>query len=360
MPQLKFLEKVVNKFVLSSKKVSDKKIPNINTPKRILIIRQHNQFGDLLATTPLFRGLRECYPNVEISIVVSPQNFYAITQNEYIDREFIFDKKRLFNKKYRSELMKFLRHNYEIVIVPVTVAISNTSCVLAAFSDAKIRIGPNSLEGEINPLRKLFHFPIDLNWSVTPDRHVSDFGQDILKPLGASTDNLKANVNSSEADKSEVGKFLDSLNLSNNTKLVGFHIGAGKPPNRWDMKNFVKLIELINHEFNCVYYFTGSQADSDQFIELKSLIDFEPNLFVDRSIPELAALIEKSKLFITNDTGVMHVAGATSTNQISLFGPTNPKNWGPVGENKINIKLTDNINDISVEEVIPFVRKFLK
>jgi len=65
----------------------------------------------------------------------------------------------------------------------------------------------------------------------------------------------------------------------------------------------------------------------------------------------LAALIAKSNLFITNDTGVMHVAGTTKTPQISIFGPTNPFNWAPVGHQKYFLRKSELIDDVTVDDV---------
>ncbi|MGA9295126.1 MAG: glycosyltransferase family 9 protein, partial [Ignavibacteriaceae bacterium] len=64
------------------------------------------------------------------------------------------------------------------------------------------------------------------------------------------------------------------------------------------------------------------------------------------------ALISKSDLFISNDTGIMHVAGSTDTSQISIFGPTNPFNWAPIGNNKYFIRKSELIDDVSVKDVL--------
>ena len=72
---------------------------------------------------------------------------------------------------------------------------------------------------------------------------------------------------------------------------------------------------------------------------------------MNKRIPQLAALISVSDLFITNDTGVMHVAGATDTPQISIFGPTNPFNWSPLGPGKFFIRKSDLIDDVTVNDV---------
>ncbi len=58
-------------------------------------------------------------------------------------------------------------------------------------------------------------------------------------------------------------------------------------------------------------------------------------------------------LFITNDTGVMHVAAAAGVQTLSLFGPTDPLQWAPNGTQNRYINASDgDINSISIEEVV--------
>ena len=73
----------------------------------------------------------------------------------------------------------------------------------------------------------------------------------------------------------------------------------------------------------------------------------------------MAALISKSDLFISNDTGIMHVAGSTDTPQISIFGPTNPFNWAPIGNNKYFIRKSELIDDVSVQDVLKLCETIL-
>ncbi len=83
-------------------------------------------------------------------------------------------------------------------------------------------------------------------------------------------------------------------------------------------------------------------------------------LFINKPIPEVAALISKSDLFISNDTGIMHVSGTTNTPQISIFGPTNPFNWAPIGPNKYFIRKSELIEDVAVDDVYQLSNMILK
>ena len=243
-------------------------------------------------------------------------------------------------------------------IVPATVSISFTSCILGRLVNAPIRIGPASLNGKMNKYSFLFDRRVELDWRKYPDSHISDFGLEIVRPFGLNTKNFKTNILFDESDLNVAEKFLDSF-VSDEEKVLGFHIGAGKPPNRWALVNFADLIHKLNDEFNVKCYFTGSNSDKNELEFMRQNLNVEAEYFINHTIPELAALISKTDLFVTNDTGVMHVAGATDTPQISLFGPTNPYNWAPMGPGKYFIRKSELIDDVTVNDVYNLCKMIL-
>ena len=100
----RFVSKVLARY-LSTETVPAK---SFNHLTKVLIIRQHNQFGDLLASISLFRAIKEKYPGCRITLIASPENYYAVTQNEFIDELFIFDKHKILTPGFLSKLKKFL------------------------------------------------------------------------------------------------------------------------------------------------------------------------------------------------------------------------------------------------------------
>jgi len=197
----------------------------------------------------------------------------------------------------------------------------------------------------------MFNCRIDLDWRKYPDAHVSDFILEIIRPFGIKTKNYNSSITFNNTDTKSAHEFLANLNPSKPQFTIGFHIGAGKLPNKWQIPKFVELIEKIRSMYSLKFYFTGSSADKEDMKIIKKRFGDESGYFINRSIPEVAAIISLSDLFITNDTGVMHVAGSVETAQISLFGPTNPFNWAPVGPVKYFLRKSDFIDDISVEDV---------
>ncbi|MEE9429414.1 MAG: glycosyltransferase family 9 protein [Melioribacteraceae bacterium] len=332
---------------------------DLGNPKNILIVRQHNQFGDLLASVSLFRAIKETFPESKITIILSRQNYRGVYQNEFIDEYFLFDKTKLFNFAYFTELRTILKKKYDVCITPSTVSISSTSLLLMRFLNSKIRIGPNSLDGKVNKYKFLFDRRINLDWNQSPDSHVADFELDIVRPFNISTSEFTSSIPINDSDIKTAKAFLQSINYSKDKKLIGLHVGAGKNENKWSLENYYKLIGRLNSKYPATFYLTGTDADKEEINFVKNNLDFPINKFDDNSVNELASLISLSNLFITNDTGVMHVAGTTSTPQISIFGFTNPFRWSPLGKDKFFIRKSDFINDVTVDDVYEMCKEIL-
>lgn|GEM_PF-170141 len=358
--KLNFIDKIVVSFlenIYGLKERFSYQLPQLN---KVLIIRPHNQFGDMLATIPLFRAIKEKYPDCSITLIASPENHYAVEKNEFLETVYLFNKRKLFYSiKYAKELDKLLKQDWDVVIVPFTVAISKTSCILAGFANSSIKIGLRNLNEKRNEYDFVFNYRFDLNWKKHPDSHVSDFIQELVRPFGISTKNFKSLVSFDENDLSVAENFLNNNYGGSKKIIVGLHVGAGKSPNRWSLDNFIFIINYLKNNFDASIYLTGSSSDSEELNYIKNHITTNISYYLNHSIPELAALISESDLFITNDTGVMHVAGACEVSQISLFGPTNPFNWAPLGNNKYFLRKSDLIDDIKVEEVISLIDRLL-
>ncbi len=145
--------------------------------------------------------------------------------------------------------LKFFRRlrnqKFDIAIVPVTVSISFTSCLIARFSGAKFIIGPESLDSKQNKYSYMFDYKIEVG-KINHQRHISDKILDIVRPFGIDTDDLSEHILVKEEEK----KFAEEF-FKNVSKIkVGIHIGAGKVPNRWNIKNFAEVINFLFSEYD--------------------------------------------------------------------------------------------------------------
>jgi ADP-heptose:LPS heptosyltransferase len=122
MAKNNILSKIVYSFFKIFLSVPENPSREITPHKKILIIRQHNQLGDLLASVSLFRALKGTYPGSHISLVVSPINYPGMVKNKFLERIYIFDKKKLFSPVYLYRTIKFFREEYDLAIVPIVVS----------------------------------------------------------------------------------------------------------------------------------------------------------------------------------------------------------------------------------------------
>ena len=132
--------------------------------KRLLVIRQHNQMGDMLLATPAFRGLRTRFPGARISLVAASINTDVMRNNPYIDEVLTYAKER--HNRRPMRLFRFItqlrRGRFDAVIVLNTVSFSITSMLLAWVSGAAIRIGSTSQPFGHDLTRRFYHLELPL------------------------------------------------------------------------------------------------------------------------------------------------------------------------------------------------------
>ncbi len=144
----------------------------------------------------------------------------------------------------------------------------------------------------------------------------------------------------------------DEFNKANNHldssfKYVVIFPGGNWTPKLWSTENYNKTMKLlINKYAKTKFILVGSSNEKNKYfnqlikdIKKESIIDlFGYNLTLT------SAYMQKSDVFIGNDSGLMHLAVASNLRVISLFGPTNDTVYGPYGDKNIIIRTSENYN----------------
>lgn len=330
----------------------------------ILVVRRHNQIGDMLCSLYLYKALKIKYPDSFITLVASPTNYPVPFQKmiPFIDDVIYYDKtsiKTIFGF-YRTLRQK----KYKIGIVPSTVKVSTTSHIINFLSGAKLRVGVKSIDGVKNPASVFLNVKSDFNWTGNKI-HQTERNLDIARLAGCELNgtNKEFRLNFSQDDFDFSNNFIKQHFPDPKKLIIGFHPGAGKKNHIWNPDNFIRLIEELYKKYNNYILITCGKIDMDIINIISAALNQKDIKFIlaeNITVLNLGAVLERINLYITNDTGPMHIAGMTPVNQISLVLPANEFEWAPRGENKYSvISEQDNINTIKMEDVLELSNKLL-
>lgn len=317
----------------------------------------------MLCSLSLYKAIKKKYPDSHITLVAAKTNyqipFFEI--NPYINEVLIFDKSSF---KAIIKFYKQLRkRKYEYGFVPSTIAVSRTSHIINLLSGAKYRVGVNSIDGKKNKSAGLLNIKKDFHWK---DKHQLIRNLEIaqLAGLDLSEDellNIKFSFNDEEISFAK--NFIQENFPDDSKRIIAFHPGAGKTANTYPSEKFIELIKKLYEKYQNYILLTSGWTDGLIINKIKFDLDKEkiPHTVAHNfPVKKLGAVLSLINLYITNDTGTMHIAGFSDVKMISLFGPTNPEEWSPLNKNSYFIKSsTENISDIKVDDIYDLSIKIL-
>lgn len=318
----------------------------------------------MLCSLSLFKAIKKKYPDSHITLVASKTNyeipFFEI--NPYINRVLIYDKS---SSKTVLNFYKQLRdRKYQYGFVPSTIKISRTSHLINFFSGAKVRVGVNSVDGTKNKSAFLLNLKDDFTWK---NKHQLVRNLEIARLAGfeLTDDELDKIKFSFTENEITFAKMFLKENFNNSPKkIVAFHPGAGKKANSYPTEKFIQLIKMFYQKYRNHILITSGWTDDLIINRIKSDLDnqkIEYTIAHNFPVKKLGAILSLVDLYITNDTGTMHIAGFSGAKMISLFGPTDPYEWAPMNKNSFFIKSqTEKIEDIAVEEIYTLAEKLIE
>jgi heptosyltransferase-2 len=314
--------------------------------------------GDMLCATPLLRSLRQFYPKAHLILVTkSSTRFDEVFKN---DTSFA-DEVRYYESGIERfvNLLKELREkNIDIAVVPSTVTFSVTNHLLAYWSGAKFRAGVASINDRDNPAGFLLNIKSHFMWD-TKKVHQVERNLDVIRQLGIVPAERKIRIFSDESSLRRAKNFIEKSYKDLSKPLVAFHPGAAKTANIWPIENFFKLACLIYDRYNVNFFISEGPHDTPYTLKLENrLREKYPEIGISRH--KDFTILSLCNLFITNDTGVMHIASGFNIPVIALFAQTNAYEWGPLSSNQVAIQSPNSeMSSIKPEKVFEICKGIL-
>jgi ADP-heptose:LPS heptosyltransferase len=162
----------------------------------------------------------------------------------------------------------------------------------------------------------------------------------LLEALGIKPELLPADLKVLPGDGGTVSKFLKEKNLAGR-RIVAMHPGVSRfgAFKQWLPERFAEVARRLADMKNCAVVVTWGPGERRLAQDVVRLAGARPVLGPEpHGLRELACLLKESALFIGCDTGPLHIAAAVGTPVVAIFGPKDPRVYGPAGEGHIVVR----------------------
>lgn len=275
--------------------------------------------GDLLLSTPALKALRCHFPQARICLLAVSQAEEFIKELSFIDDSFNFYKKISFLSSFKNifTLLKLRKMNFDLAINMRTLVSKMSAQEIKFLLDI---IRPKIKAGRDTEGRGDF-FDIKISETDIGHKYEMEYDNDIVEALGAKVLDRSVDLEINKESVIKVNALLESENICDNDIVVGVHLG-GHPAHRWPVENFCQAINNLQRKISCNFMVTGNNKEAFLAKRLRNLtkakvIDYTGRL----NFKELVAFIKRCNLFISNDTGPMHIAAVLKTPLVAIFGP---------------------------------------
>ncbi|MBD0331256.1 MAG: glycosyltransferase family 9 protein [Chitinophagaceae bacterium] len=266
---------------------------------KFLIIR-FSSFGDIVLTTPVVRCLKKQLPDLQLHYLTKPAFLPFVSNNPYIDKVHVLD------QDWKSMIDLLKQENFDYIIDlhhNIRTFRVKRALKLPSFSFKKLNI------------RKYIF--VKLKWNIMPDVHVVDRYMKTVEPFGVRNDG--SGLDYFIARNEEVKQ--SDIPASHHAGYIAVAIGGSFYTKKLPSYKLQELCAKINHPIILL----GGKEDTPAGEEISKTDKVKIyNACGKFLLNESADLVRKSKLLISHDTGLMHVATAFNKKMFVVWGSTVP------------------------------------
>jgi len=304
-------------------------------PRRILVIRL-DLIGDLVLSLSLVRALKRSYPEAEIDLLALPSSATIASADPDLAMIIPYDPnvwrrpQALVSLKHWRDAIRLLRQlrgrEYDLVVS----VFGTWAGLLALLSGAPRRVGfgEESYPGFMTDSVRGRH------WRPGDHKHEVDYCLELARAAGAhiTEEDRVPRLSVNAQARKEVELLLEQEGLRTAKPLIACHVSSHNGQSkRWPLPYWATLLDRLIAEDGASIVLTGAPNDVPFIEAVTRRMKEKPVVLAGKtSLPQLAALFERSNLLISGDSGPMHIAAAVGSPLIAIHGPTDPALSGPV------------------------------
>jgi heptosyltransferase-2 len=308
--------------VISRNEISPEEVQKI-------VVRATNWVGDAVMMTPSLGALRKTFPHAQITVLASPWVLPLIADHPAVDRTIVIDKGKGIFHSFRElgRVISLLRN--ERFDLAVLFQNAFEAALLASMGGVRFRIGYNT-DGR----------GFLLTHKVIRDDHILEVHQvhyylGLIEALGWHVEGSEPSLFLNEVDIESASLMLSSRGIEDCRLIVGLNPGATYgSAKRWPEERFATIGDRAAERWNAQVILFGSSTEREIGLSVSQLMHHDPiNLCGLTTLGQAMALIKRCNFFLTNDSGLMHIAAAFHVPLVAIFGPTNHVTTGPMSRN---------------------------
>ena len=296
--------------------------------EKILLIRL-DRIGDVVLSTPAIKAVRDAYPDSFISFMVRPYARDIIEGNPYLDEVMIYDKpKGLVENIKFIKMLRQRRFDLAIALHPTT-----RTHLIIAFVGIPERIGYDRKWGWL--LTKKMQHTKQLG-----AKHETEYALDLLRYIGIEVSDKTLYMPITDKSEHRVNDIFSRYNIKDKDVVVTINPSASCPSKQWSRERFARVCDELVRRYGARIIMISNAVDAKLANSVASMMKAEKiNLSGVTTVSDIASILKRSTLFISNDSGPVHIACAVGTPVVAIFGRSDkglsPKRWGPSGKRDI-------------------------
>jgi heptosyltransferase III len=288
--------------------------------RNVLIIKLR-YIGDVLLATPTVHAIKAARPDVQVAMMVNRGTEAVLSGNPDLDEIIVHDKGSL---AAQGQLIAGLRRRRFDAVIDLTDG--DRSAFLSWVSGAPVRIGFND---EHRWRGKWYTHVVQ---SMPGVYHRIDRDLEALKPMGIQAGSRDPQLWLTREEENSADHLLSQLGIQRSQSMVILQPGARYSFKAWPPDRFAELADRLTSQYGCRVLIGGSHQDINLAQRIRQMAKISPVIMAGRTtIKQFAVIAKRSALFVGSDSGAMHIAAAVGTPVVALFGPSNPREWGPRG-----------------------------
>ncbi len=297
-----------------------------------IVVRGPNWLGDAVMCEPALSQVRKIFPRAEITLLVKPAIADLLAQHPAVNRTLVYDDRGrhagLMGKWTLAGLLR--RHRFDLAILFQNAFEAALISFLAGI--------PRRFGYATDGRGLLLTDPVSVP-SRSSGKHQVEYYWDLLKPLGGQGAPPVPRLFVTPEESAAIGRRLDDAGIGASDLVIGLNPGSTYgQAKRWLPDRYAEVVNRVAQEVQAQagvgvgVVILGAKGEEALGQAIARQLKIRTVVCSGRTtVRELLALVKRCQLFLTNDTGPMHVAAAFKVPLVAVFGPTDWQTTSPFG-----------------------------